>query len=90
MAETTEANLSSVLAAVYAKMMQVTVPGISQVDLVKVRLEWYEKFVAVPASKAWWVLKIAQEKAAKGESVENLRLIFEECMKNWLAEESDE
>ena len=72
-----ESNLPNVLSAVYAKMMQVTVPGISQVDLVKARLEWYEKLVAIPSSKAWWILQVAKQRAEQGQSVEDLKKLFD-------------
>lgn len=90
MAETTEANMPSVLAAVYTKMMQVTVPGISQVDLVKVRLEWYEKLVAIPSSKAWWILQVAKQRAAQGQSVEDLKKLFDETISIWLQDEEED
>lgn len=85
-----ESNLPNVLAAVYAKMMQVMVPGISQVDLVKVRLEWYEKLVAVPASKAWWILEVAKKKAEQGQSVEDLKKLFDETINIWLQDEEED
>ena len=87
LAEATEANLPSILAAVYTKLAEASAPESMPVDMIKTRLEWYERLVAVPASKAWWLLQIAKERAEKGESVEQLKLLFDKTIQDWLDEE---
>lgn len=51
--------------------------------------EWYERFQAEPCSRAWWILRIAKERAERGESVEKLKEAFDATMRAWLDEEDD-
>jgi len=82
-----EAQTDAVLAAVYARLVAQMAKGVSPVALEKLQAEWYERFKAVPSSKAWWILRVAKERAERGESVEKLKEAFDATMRAWLAEE---
>jgi len=41
-------------------------------------------------SRLHWILKLARERAARGESVENLKRAFDTSMTRWLTQDEDE
>lgn len=87
LAKATEADAPAVAAAVYARLVALTVKGVEPVELATLQAEWYERFKATPSSKAWWILRVAKERAERGESVERLKDAFDATMAAWLAEE---
>ena len=87
LAKVAEADAPSVAVAVYSRLVELTVQGVAPAELVKLQTEWYERFAAMPSSKAWWILRIAKEKAERGEPVEKLKEAFDATMREWLAED---
>ena len=87
LAKATASDAPAIAAAVYARLVALTVKGVDPVALAKIQAEWYERFKATPSSKAWWILRVAKERAERGESVEKLKEIFDATMRAWLAEE---
>ena len=87
LAKATEADAPAIAAAVYARLVALTVKGVDPVVLAKIQAEWYERLKATPSSKAWWILRVAKERAERGESVEKLKDAFDATMRAWLAEE---
>ena len=87
LAKATEADAPAIAAAVYARLVALTVKGVDPVALEKIQAEWYERFKAMPSSKAWWILRVAKERAERGESVEKLKDAFDATMRAWLEEE---
>ena len=86
LARVAESDAQKVAAAVYAAIVRVTTPSIEPAELVRVQAEWYERFKATPSSKAWWILRVARERAARGEPVEKLKQTFDATMRAWLEE----
>lgn len=86
LAKATEADAPAIAAAVYARLVALTVKGVDPVALVKIQTEWYGRFTAVPNSKLWWILRIAKEKAERGESVDDLKEAFDRTIEAWLKE----
>ena len=87
LAKATEADAPAIAAAVYARLVALTVRGVDPVALAKIQAEWYERLKATPSSKAWWILRVAKERAERGEPVEKLKDAFDATMRAWLAEE---
>ena len=83
----TEAEAPDVAAALYVALVSATVKDVQPADLVKIRTEWYERFHAVGGSKLYWILKVARERAEKGEDVSRLKAVFDATMNRWLMEE---
>ena len=83
----TEADAPAVAAALYAALVRATVKDVQPADLVKVQTEWYERFHAVGGSKLYWILRVARERAEKGEDVSQLKAAFDATMNRWLKEE---
>lgn len=81
-----EHHVPSFAAAVYATIVYATVPNMSSVELIKIKEEWYEKFSAVGGSKLYWILRVAKERAERGEDVSSLKKAFDETMEKWLNE----
>lgn len=79
-----------VVAALYSKLIEITVPDIEKVKIVQLKTEWYEKFEAAGGSRLYWILKLAREKAARGESVEDLKRAFDTSMTRWLTQDEDQ
>lgn len=73
-------------AAVYATIVHATAPNMSSVELIKIKEEWYEKFSAVEGSKLYWILRVAKERAKRGDDVSSLKKAFDETMAKWLNE----
>lgn len=86
LAKATEADAPAIEAAVYARLVALTVKGVDPVALAKIQAEWYERFKATPSSKLWWILRIAKEKAERGESVDDLKEAFDRTIEAWLKE----
>lgn len=59
-------------------------------ETIKIKKQWYEKFVAKGGSKADWILKMASERAESGQSVDDLKKIFDDVMRGWLEEDNKE
>ena len=59
-------------------------------ETIKIKKQWYEKFVAKGGSKADWILKMVNERAERGQSVDDLKKIFDDAMMGWLEEEDNE
>lgn len=83
----TEAEAPAVAAALYAALVRATVKDVQPTDLVKIQTEWYERFHAVGGSKLYWILRVARERAEKGEDVSQLKAAFDATMNRWLKEE---
>lgn len=83
----TEAEAPAVAAALYAALVRATVKDVQPADLVKIKAEWYERFHAVGGSKLYWILRVARERAEKGEDVSQLKAAFDATMNRWLKEE---
>lgn len=83
----TEAEAPAVAAALYAALVRATVKDVQPADLVKIQTEWYERFHAVGGSKLYWILRVARERAEKGEDVSQLKAAFDATMNRWLKEE---
>lgn len=83
----TEAEAPAVAAALYAALVRATVKDVQPAGLVKIQTEWYERFHAVGGSKLYWILRVARERAEKGEDVSQLKAAFDATMNRWLKEE---
>jgi hypothetical protein len=81
-----EHHVPSFAAALYATIVHATVPNMSSVELIKIKEEWYEKFSAVEGSKLYWILRVAKERAERGDDVSSLKKAFDETMAKWLNE----
>ncbi|MBQ6340422.1 MAG: hypothetical protein IJI36_14880, partial [Kiritimatiellae bacterium] len=86
LAKATEADAPAIAAAVYARLVALTATGVDPVALAKLQAEWYERFKATPSSRAWWILRVAKERAECGESVEKLKEAFDATMRAWVEE----
>lgn len=54
-------------------------------EIDRLRRPWYEKMSAPYGSKAYWVLRIAKDRASRGEDVSKLKETFDDIVKNWLS-----
>ena len=86
LAKATETDAPAIAAAVYARLVALTATGVDPVALAKLQAEWYERFKATPSSRAWWILRVAKERAERGESVEKLKEAFDATMRAWVEE----
>ena len=51
--------------------------------------EWYEQYSAPYGSHLWWLLKIARDKARKGEQTMTIREAFDTAMTEWVFENEE-
>lgn len=86
LASASEAQVPAILAALESRISSMTVPDVQRVIEVAVRDKWYERFVAVPGSKLYWIIKIAKEKAASGKNVDDLERAFYKTLQDWAKE----
>ena len=73
--EMTQCDINTFLKAKYA-----TEPGNA----------WYDRFSAPEGSYIYWILRCAREKAAKGESTDDLKLAFDKVIATWLSNNDDD